>query len=273
MLRPPQRPNPLASPDPLEARVDPRTGADFPVRLYTSEIRGGLEARSRDLSVGGLCVATATPFAIKAVQRVRLELPGGPLEVAAEGRWQNALPHDDVVMTGLAFVDTPDEVVDRLWDTVLDAAKRFARFIHTRSEIREIGIEGAMGLAQVSRFRNVPAGQTVYRQGPAAPGERSIFLVDRGAVTLRVRVRDVRECDLERLESGALFGGLPLVAGVDHSETAQAEIDSRILELDERAFLYLSRSRPWLAQRLSQAVTCAYARRLHHLLARARDLL
>ena len=269
----PSRPDAFASPDPLETRVDPRTGADFPVRVFTSEIAGSLEARSRDLSVGGLCIATATPFAFKSVQRVRLDLPDGPLELEAEGRWQSALPHDDAVMTGLAFVSTPDDVVDRLWDTVLDLGKRFARFIHMRSEIREIGIEGAMGLAQVSRFRHLSPGQAVYRQGPADPGDRSIFLVDQGSISLQMRVRGARNDFIERLDAGALFGGMPLVAGVEHAESAVAEVPSRLLELDERAFLYLSRSRPWLAQRLSQAVTCAYARRLHDLLARVRDLL
>ena len=273
-MRPiPNRPDPLASSDPLEARVDPRTGADFAVRVYTTEIRGALEARSRDLSVGGACIATATPFAYKSVQRVRLELPEGPLELRAEGRWQSALPHDDMVMTGLAFLDPPDEAVDRLWDTVLEAGKHFARFIHTRSEIRSVGLEGAMALAQVSRFRQVPAGQALYRQGPAQPGERSIFLLDEGAVSLQVRVRGAREASLERLGGGALFGGLALVAGVDHPESALADTASRVLEIDERAFLYLARSRPWLAQRLSQAVTCSYARRLHAVLERVRDLL
>lgn len=269
----PDRPDPLASPDPLEARVDPRTGADFPIQVFSGEIRGALEARSRDLSVGGCCLATATPFAFKSIRRVRLHLPDQPLELEAEGRWQSALPHDDMVMTGVAFVRPPDEAVDRLWDAVLEVGKHFARFIHFRSEIRAIGLEGAMALAQVSRFRHVAAGQAIYRQGPARPGERSIYLVDRGAVTLQVRVRGAREATVERLGTGALFGGLALVAGVDHGESALAETPTRILEIDERAFLYLARSRPWLAQRLSQAVTSAYARRVHELLQRTSEAL
>ena len=46
-----------------------------------------------------------------------------------------------------------------------------------------------------------------------------------------------------------------------------------IREIDERAFVHAVRHRPWLAQRLGQAITSTYARRLHSILARVSDRL
>ena len=47
--------------DPFELRGDPRIGTDLAASLYTSDFSGALEARTRDLSVSGCCVVTASP--------------------------------------------------------------------------------------------------------------------------------------------------------------------------------------------------------------------
>lgn len=259
--------------DPFELRGEPRVGSAHPVRLYATAFSGPLTGRTRDISVTGCCVATPSVFDAKSIQRVRIDLPRGTLELDAEGRWQRSLPHDDVVMTGVLFLDPPDEAVEQLWDVVLDAGKELARFLYRHSDLRGVGVDGAMGLSQVTRFREVKAGHTLYRQGPADGDERSIFVVDRGSVTLQVRVRDARETPMERLGPGSLLGGLPLLAPVEHAESAIADQDTRLLEIDERAFRYLARAKPWLAQLVAQAVTTTYARRLHGALARTRDRL
>lgn len=259
--------------DPFELRGEPRVGSAHPVRIYATAFSGPLAGRTRDVSVTGCCIATPSVFDAKSIQRVRLDLPGGALELDAEGRWQRAFAHDDAVMTSVAFLDPPDEAVERLWDVVLDAGKQLARFLYRHSDLRDVGVDGAMGLAQVTRFREVKAGQALYRQGPADEDERSIFVVDRGRVTLQVRVRGARETALDRLGPGSLLGGLPLLAPVDHAESAVAETDARLLEIDARSFRYLARAKPWLAQLVAQAVTSTYARRLHGVLARVHDRL
>ena len=259
--------------DPFELRGDPRIGTDVPAALYTSDFSGALEARTRDLSVGGCCVVTASPFAHKSVRRIRLMLPDGALEVDAEGRWQQALDGDDMVMTGVSFYQPPDEVVDRLWDVVLDGGKKLARFLYTGSELRTIGVDGALGLAQISRMRDVRAGQTIYRQGEERGRQCSIFVIERGEVSLSIRVRGVRDIVVDRIGPGSVFGGLPILAGTPALETVVTETDVRMLELDDRALRYLGRAKPWLARTMSEIVTAAYVKRLHRFLERIEDRL
>lgn len=64
---------------------------------------------------------------------------------------------------------------------------------------------------------------------------------------------------------------MPLVGDCAHPESAVAECETRLLEIDRDAFRYLEGARPWLAQRLAFAVARTYTRRLHEVLARLRD--
>lgn len=259
--------------DPFELRGDPRIGADYSAALYTGDFSGSLEARTRDLSVGGCCVVTASPFAFKSVRRLRLMLPDGPLEIEAEGRWQQTLDGDDVVMTGLSFYQPGDEVIDRLWDVVLDGGKKLARFLYSGSQLRTIGVDGALGLAQISRMRDLAPGKTIYRQGEERGKQCSIFVIESGSITLSIRVRNVRDVVMEQIGPGAVFGGLPILAGTPALETATTESHVRMLELDDRALRYLGRAKPWLARTLSEIVTAAYVERLHRFLERIEDRL
>lgn len=260
--------------NPLELREAPRTGVDLPIEIFTSDFSGSLPGRTRDIGVSGLCATTASPFAAKNLTYVVLSMPDGSrLRVDGRGVWQQALDNDDVVMTGVAFSDISEDVTHALWDLVLDIAKDFARFIHNTSEISGIGIEGAMALAQITRVRSLPAGSVLFRQGPAAEEERSLFLIDHGTLDIEIRVRDAIRRPLGRLERGRLIGGLPMIAGGEHPETATAAVDSRLLEIDPMAFSYLQRAKPWLAHLLCQAVTTSYASRLQTMLAQVRDTL
>jgi len=216
-------------------------------------------------------VATDSPFAYKSLQRVRLSLPDGPLEVEAQGRWQKALQGDQVVMTGVEFVSPSDAVVDRLWDLVLDGGKQLSKFLYAGSDLRPLGVDGAMGLAQITRIRSLPPGCTLYRQDEDPAHRCSIFVVEQGSVVLQMRTRGVREVPIERLGPGKVFGGLPLLAGVPPTESAVTECDVRVLEFDDRAYAYLARAKPWLAQQLAQVVTTSYVRRLQSVLERVRD--
>jgi len=263
---------PGAVQDPLNLRGEPRIGTDLDASLYTSDFSGALPARTRDVSIGGACIVTASPFAFKAVQRVCLRLPeGGALDLEAQGRWQQALAGDDVVMTGLEFLRPSDASVDRLWDLVLDGGKRLARFLYGDSELRAIGVDGAMGLAQMTRIRELAPGTTLYRQDQDPGDPCSIFVVEEGVVVLQMRARGVREVPVERVEAGGIFGGLTMLAGVPPTESAVTETDTRVLEFDLRAYQYLARAKPWLAQQLSQVVTTAYVKRLQRVLERVRD--
>jgi CRP-like cAMP-binding protein len=254
-------------------RLHPRIGADFPLELYSGEYPGPLLGRTRDLGVGGACVATASPFAFKSLQRVVLSLPERRLELLVEGRWQRDLVADDLVLTGIGFLDPPEDVVESLWELVLEGSKELARFLYTRSDLADFALEETMGLAQVTRFREISAGRCIYRQDRSEPGEDSIFVISDGTVGLQVRVRDARDATLDRLGPGRIFGGLPLVAEIENAESAVAETNVRLLEIDRQAFAYLLAAKPWLALRLAQAVVRAQAHRVRELLHRIRHQL
>jgi len=66
---------------------------------------------------------------------------------------------------------------------------------------------------------------------------------------------------------------LPLIGDVPHAESAFAETDAELLEIDRSAWRYLRGAKPWLAQRLAEAVVRSYARRVREVLARSRDQL
>ncbi len=253
------------------SRANPRVGADIPVDLYAGDFPGALPGRARDVGIGGLCIATASPFAFKSVHRVRLFLPGTHLDVEAEGRWQRNASGEDMVLTGVAFVRPPPEIVNLLWDLVLESAKQLARFLHAGSDLSDLGLDEAMGLAQLTRYREVPRGRLVYREDRIEAGEDSFFVVARGAIVLEARVRGARNVPFDRLGVGALFGGLPLLADVPPSETAVADQDSRLLEIDRQAYEHLATVKPRVAQRLAYLASRAGARRARELLLRARN--
>jgi len=266
-------PRPGAAPSHFELRGDARVGTDLPVQIHLSELPAPLPARARDIGVGGVCVATPTMFSLKSVRRVVIGMPSGPVTLDAEGRWQYDANADDLVLSGLAFSHTPPEIVDVLSGFVLENGRALARFLYAESDLRDFGLEEVLGLAQITRFRDVAAGRCLYREGTSREGEDSVFVVARGAVTVLARARGAREVPLAQLGPGQLLGGLPLVADTPHPETASADVDTRLLEVDREAFRYLERSRPWLAQRLAGAVVRTYARRLHDMLGRIRDKL
>lgn len=260
----------LAGPleNPIEMRTQPRVGTNYPVRIHSRDFPIPLEGRTRDLSVDGTCVVTTIPFTVKSIYRIELTLPHQTLSLETEGRWQRDEPIEDLVLTGLSFV-TPDAASrDVLWSTVLSSGQQLARFLYERSGLHELGLEEAMGLAQVTRYRHAHSGRTLYTQDTRSPGEDSIFLLTQGRVSLRVRIRDVRDLDFADLGPGELFGGFPLVADLAHTESAIAESDCSLLEIDGTAYRYLCTARPWLAQKLATALVRISAIRLREIYTR-----
>lgn len=259
--------------DPLEIRSNPRVGIDLPVQIFAGDFGGGLLGRTRDISIGGACIATQSPFAFKSLQRVTFTLADRSLTLDAFGAWQREDPTDQSILTGIAFDNPAPEDLDVVWGQVLDAGKQLARFLYDRTSLRELGLEEAMGLAQVTRFRSVPAGEYIYRQGTSGHANDSIFLLMEGRITLQLRIRDAIEQTLSVLEPGDLFGGLPLLADLPHSESAVADCDLRLLELDRAAFRHLRSMKPWLGHRLGVALLRVHAQRLSKVLGLASEIL
>ena len=252
--------------DPLEIRSNPRVGADLPVEFYSGEFSGALLGRTRDISIGGACIATQSPFSFKSLRRIVLRLPTQNLTLDAAGCWQREDPIEKLVLTGILFENPTPENLDVIWNLVLDAGKKLARFLYERTALRELGLEEAMGLAQVTRIRTLQAGDSIYRQGTRNAESDSIYLIAEGSVTLQVRIRDAIEQPLAQLSTGDLFGGLPLLADLPHAESAVANTTLRLFEVDGGAFRHLRSMKPWLGHRLGVALLRVHAQRMSQIL-------
>lgn len=268
--------------DPLELRSDPRIAIHAPAHIYSTEFSGALPAVVRDLSIKGACISTPSPFAFKSVDRIEVDLPSGRLCLSAQGCWQRDEDADNVVLTGLRFEDEDAAAKDQLWSAVLQGGQHIARFILETCALPELTLEDALGLAQVTRHRQIPTGRSIYTQpspslkptasdettddGSESSCDDSFFLMLRGDVALTLRIRDARDRETARLSRGDAFGGLPLVSGIPHTESAIAASDSELLEIDAGSFRYLRTARPWLGQRLGQAILRTNAQRLTALL-------
>jgi CRP-like cAMP-binding protein len=250
----------------LEARSDPRVGVEFPVQVLSDDFSGPLRAGARDLSVGGLCIATNSMFSFRSIRSVQLDLPSGPFKLKAEGRWQSESTADDSRLTGVCFEDVESEDLSSLWELVQDTSKELALFLYDRSALSDLSSDDANNLAGCTRYRLVAPRGRIYRQDECRPGDDSIFLVVRGEVSLMVRLLDSRrEVTLERLTAGGLFGGLPAIADVPNQESAVADAACTLLEISRPCLSFLRASKPLLAQRLMQIITRNYVLRSRRL--------
>lgn len=267
----PAAPNRSLTAEQGETRGSVRVGVDAPAELHVAGLPAPLPGRCRDISVGGACVATPSVFILKDLRRIVIGLPSGPVRMEAEGRWQFDASADDLVLSGLAFHKPSPEALEAISALVLDTGRSLAHFLYSHGDLRELELDEVVGVAQVTRLREVGAGRYVYQQDSAHPGEDSIFVVERGAVQLQIRTASGRDLPIARLERGQIFGGMPLVCDEPHAESAIAESDLRLLEIHRDVFRYLGRARPWLAHRLSATVVRVNARRLHQVLSRLRQ--
>ena len=117
------------------------------------------------------------------------------------------------------------------------------------------------------------AGDTIYRQGTRGEGNDSIYLITEGRVTLQLRIRGAIEQTLTTLSTGDLFGGMPLLADLPHSESAIADTEVRLLEVDQAAFRHLRSMKPWLGHRLGVALLRVHAQRMADTLGLASETL
>jgi len=245
----------------LDARMEPRVGVDFPVQVLSGDFSGAISARARDISVAGVCIATASMLSFKSIRRVRLDIPGGPLDLDVEGRWQSDSTSDDSMLTGVKFTNPDRGALSQLWKVVSSASNELGLFLFDRSDLSDLSADDAASLADCSRYRLVSARRRIYQQDEHRPGDDSVFVVLRGEVNLTARFGNRSEVVLERLTPGSLFGGLPAVADLPNQESAVAASQTTLLEISRTSCTYLRVARPLLAQRLAHLVTRAQLRR------------
>lgn len=252
----------------LGRRALPRVGISFPVRLHLAGLPGPLDARARDLGVGGVCIATASRFVVRDLRRLVLVLPAGAVELPAEARWQIEASGEDAFLTGVRFLDIPDETLDLLWDVVHEQAKSLTRWLSQQRELAGLSLGDALDLAHLTRLREFRAGGSIYRQGVQASGEDSIFVVMRGEIVLETRTPAHRKFVVGHVRPGQLFGGMGIVANALPSETALVDRDSSLLEVSRGTFENLKQASPALAFQIASLATRSHLLRLESALGR-----
>lgn len=251
---------------PFEMRSSPRVAASLPAQIHTSA--GPLACRLRDIGTGGVCIQTASPFAMGSLRRVVVELPDGPLVLDAEGCWQRESPLERAILTGVRFSAVGTAETIRLRKFIEQCVSELVDFLQTRSELSDLSLDEAIDVALASRLREARTGTYIVRATPPTGNGKtpdSLFLVVQGSVTLVVGERLGGAPTLEHARVGTLFGGTTFVADTPSPFSAIADSDVTLLELDRSAYEFLERAKPLVARRLSRAIARRLLRHVHAL--------
>lgn len=257
----------------LESRSDYRVAADFAVEIHSRDFNPPLPARARDLSAGGICIATPAPFVLDGVHALTMHLPSGPLRLDVHGRWQKSLSFDDAVLSGIAFSSFTPAEVSILWDVVHDTARELGSFVYKSFSEAEPTIDNAMSVAQISRTRIVGRRKLIYQRGLDADEDDSIFIVRTGQVHLHLPMRAGNEVPIADLGPGDLFGGLAMLASIPHFESARTNEETMLLEISRASFSYMRLAKPLVAHWLGGLVMRSYLGRLGKIVDRAVEVL
>jgi len=254
----------------LGARSSARVAADQLADVYSKDFAGPLSGELRDLSVDGACIALRAGIAIGSVHGVSLRLPRGRVDLPAKGRWQLTSDTEGLVLTGISFDGALDAQARKLNKFVQNAAGEQAEFLGECDGFSDLCTDDLMSIAQASRYRCVPHGACIYRQGDSNPRDRSVFLIKEGSVSLVHRVKDARNVELTRLGRGGVFGGrgFPLIAESPNVESAIAAQRTVLVEITGPSFDYLRMARPIIGYRVIAVVAEMYAARVARLLER-----
>jgi len=238
-------------------RAVPRVALTMPMTLELEDGRV-LPCGSRDLGLGGVCVRSAEPLPLDAIRGVRIGLPDGVLTLRARGAWQRPLESEGGVLSGLAFVDPglrEREMLDVLFRRQVRA---LTRFLAESTVLAPLDFDDAMDLTRRTRHCHFAVGQRIYDAG-ASGGETSVFVVVGGRVDLELPRPGGEPVGAGTLRYGDVFGGLPVVTGLPHPETAVVRELAQLVEIDEASYVSLAHERPMLARALEHAGI----RRLH----------
>jgi CRP-like cAMP-binding protein len=262
-------PSPIgASGSPLERRASPRVATSLAARLGFSHLSGLLDCRIRDLGTGGACVQTPVPFALTDVERIELRLSDRAVVLRVAGCWQRETLIENAVLTGVRFLDAGERELSALREYLKERAAEIVRFLQTRSEFARLDFEDVMAVALVTRMREARVGAHVCEEGKLRLGDDSVFILMKGSVVLEAAAARALDVELEFVEPGGIFGGLPLIAQMPSPLSAVVARDATLLELDRTAFRYLAQTRPWLAEELRRLVVERNVEQLRGALAR-----
>jgi CRP-like cAMP-binding protein len=228
---------------------------------------GDIECRLRDIGTGGACIQTSSPIGVGDLRWLQVELPDGVVRLPVSGKWQKEAGPEQAILTGVAFEEIAAADAQRIEDFVHERLIGLSRQFQNCPELPEIGLDEAMDLALVSRYRTASAGRYLFLEGSNALDD-SVFLVVGGAVAIEVEIHGLR-FSVDRVERGSVFGGISLLApSLKPSLSAMASRDVTLLEVDRESYAYLRRAKPVVANRLHRAIVEQHVSQLQECIAR-----
>jgi CRP-like cAMP-binding protein len=246
-------------------RQNMRVAASIPVQLALGTSQYDfLDVTTVDIGMGGICVKTASIIDRTTIRAVRFSLGQQDFSINVESRWGAPGAEGEGLLTGLAFESLDPRFEPGLWRFIQERGGVLGSFIRGCEGLSSLSFQEGLELALETRLREVAAGQIIY--GPdATKGGSSIFINFSGAALLE-RVSDRRHEEIATIHAGAIFGGLPIVAGYPPIERAIAISPVVLLEFDQFNCENMISSKPMLAAALFRAATFHWMCRFSKLL-------
>jgi len=117
--------------------------------------------------------------------------------------------------------------------------------------------------------RLLQAGDIVFREGDT---DKSLFIVMRGALSVRLQQPGSNGKRLAAFGPGAIIGEMAMITGAPRSANAIADEETELLELDNKHLQYLEMHQPDTATALLRAIATILAGRLRNTTLQLREL-
>ncbi len=219
--------------------------------------------------MGGLCIRTASMIDAAAVQIIRFRLGRHDLEFRVRWRWSSAIPSGEGRFTGFAFEDLDATSEKALWSFIQERAHEVATFLRSCGGLSHLDFQDALELALTTRIREFECGAIVYGRAGDDPSG-SLFALFRGSILLK-RVGERRNQEIDIVQPGEFFGGMPTIAGCKPLERAVATSTSTVLEFTECITRCVQNTKPQLGTMLIRAASFDWMQRTARLLDRLYD--
>lgn len=118
---------------------------------------------------------------------------------------------------------------------------------------------GLQILAGIAIPRSFPAGSPIFVENMLGD---ALYVIEQGAVSIRMRDRQGVEKELLVLEAGESFGELALLIQGARMVSAVAATEVRVLEIRKHDFQQLQRQKPQACLKLLLAISSAFAQDL-----------
>lgn len=132
-------------------------------------------------------------------------------------------------------------------------ALRDVRFLH------DLDNEHLMQIANVTRMRDVPAGEVLFREGDVP---HDVFLVVSGSVALDIHTHSGSSRRIMAVGPGEILGWSALLEQTQMTATATTMVPSKVAEINTRELLAICKHNPRFGYELLRRTSLALAARL-----------